>query len=260
MYVSSVSYTFNVDDNFTEDVTLVGNDKVWLNTPDFGDTLNPNLPTPDWGANMTSSPTPIGQGGVNRKENFLWTATGTGTDTNGMNADPDATILPPDVFGISSTGVNDKTADVYGAHVSSITVSVDLGRETIDELGRFAPYYRFISFPTEVTCDIEVTSSSGDMVSATEDGIWTTGTACGDNLGNLKNRTIRIATCEGTRLYLGLKNKLSSVNYTGGDAGGGNVSVTYSFQTLNDFTVVHSGDPHASGTTWWTNRADYLVN
>ena len=29
MYVSSVSYTFGIDDNFSEDVTLVGNSKVW---------------------------------------------------------------------------------------------------------------------------------------------------------------------------------------------------------------------------------------
>ena len=64
------------------------------------------------------------------------------------------------------------------------------------------------------------------------------------------DRTIRVATCEGTRIYLGRKNKLSSVNYSGGDAGGGNVSVSYTFTTFNDFTVMHSGDPHSNGTTW----------
>jgi hypothetical protein len=82
-------------------------------------------------------------------------------------------------------------------------VSTDLNRETIDELGRKGPYHRTVGFPVEVTCEIEVTSSSGDLVSATEDGIYTTGTACGDDLGNLLDNTIRIATCEGTRIYLG---------------------------------------------------------
>lgn len=262
MYVSSSTFTFSRDGFFTEDCTLVGNDRVWLNTPTHGQTLNPNLPTPAFTGqfNPNSNDSPIGQGGVNRRENLLFDYSAGSLDTNGMVADSDCTILPPDVFGITSSGTNEKTNDVYGAHINSITVSVDFGRESINELGRKGPYTRYISFPTEVTCEIEVTSSSGDMVSATEVGIYTTGTDCGSDVGNLLNRTIRIATCEGTRLYIGAKNKLASTNYTGGDAGGDNVNVSYGFSTFNDFTVIHSGDPHASGATWWTNRADYLID
>ena len=33
MYVSSLSYNFSLDSNFTEDVTLVGNSQVWANDP-----------------------------------------------------------------------------------------------------------------------------------------------------------------------------------------------------------------------------------
>ena len=40
---------------------------------------------------------------------------------------------------------------------------------------------------------------------------------------------------------LGLSNKLTSVNYTGGDTGGGNATITYSFQTFNDLVVTASG-------------------
>ena len=125
-----------------------------------------------------------------------------------------------------------------------MTCSVDLGREQINELGRKGPYYRFISYPVEVTTEIEVTSASGDMVSAIEEGILTPAGAgaCLDS-GNLSNQNIRIATCEGLRLYTGTKNKLSATNYTGGDAGGGNVAVTYTFTTFNDFTVMHYNDP-----------------
>lgn len=262
MYVSSLSYSFPRDGNFTETCSLVGNDKVWLNAPNYGFTLDPNLVVPNFSGQFSSTTddSPIGNGGVNRRENLLFTATGTDLDINGMIADPDATILPPTVFGISSSGTNDKTADVYGAHINSITCSVNMGREAINELGRRAPYLRYIRFPTEATCEIEVTSSSGDMISATENGIFTTGVGCGDDLGNLKNQTIRIATCEGTRIYLGAKNKLSSVNYAGGDAGGENVNVTYSYSTFNDFSILHSGDPHASGSAWWTARATYLVD
>ena len=117
-----------------------------------------------------------------------------------------------------------------------------------------------MSSTVEVTTDIEVVSASGDMVSATEEGIFTTGTTCGDREGNLKNRTIRVATCEGTRVYTGVKNKLSSVNYTGGDTGGGNVSVTYTYTTFNDLTVMHEDDPNGSGSAWWAARDTYLID
>jgi hypothetical protein len=263
MFLNSSSFTFGRDGFFTEDATLVGNDKVWKNTPTHGRTLNANLPTPDFPGqfNPNSPDSPIGDGGINRRENILFDyAAASGTDVNGAAKDPDATILPPDVLGITSSGTNEKTGGVYGAHISSISVSTDLNRETIDELGRKGPYHRVVGFPVEVTCEIEVTSTSGDLVSATEDGIYTTGTACGDDLGNLLNRTIRIATCEGTRIYLGQKNKLQSVSYGGGDAGGGDVTVTYGFSTFNSYTVMHPQDPHASGSAWWTARGSYLVD
>lgn len=255
MYVGSVSYTFPLDDNFNEDVTLVGNDKVWLNDPK---PTNTNLPTPDFDGAFTSLDSPIGVGGVNRRENLQFAYDGgEGSDVNGMVADSDTTILPPEIWGISDSGTNEQSnGQDFDAHLSSITVSADLGRENINELGRKGPYFRSVTFPIEVTCEVEVTSTSGDMVSATEEGIYTTGTdPCLDG-GNLKDRTIRLATCEGTRIYLGVKNKLSSVSYTGGDAGGGNVSVTYSFTTFNDFTVMHSGDPNSNFT--WAGRNTYL--
>ena len=40
---------------------------------------------------------------------------------------------------------------------------------------------------------------------------------------------------------LGKKNKLSSVNYSGGDTGGGNATVAYSFSTYNTFILTASG-------------------
>ena len=255
MYVGSVSYNFPLDDNFSEDLTLVGNDKVWLNDPK---PTNTNLPTPSFPGAFTTLDSPTGLGGVNRRENLQFSYdAGQGLDTNGMVADVNTTILPPEVFGISNSGTNEKSdGQNFDAHISNITVSADLGRESINELGRKGPYFRSVTFPIEVTCEIEVTSTSGDMISATEEGIYTTGNdPCLDG-GNLADRTIRIATCEGTRIYLGVKNKLSSVNYSGGDAGGGNVSVTYTFTTFNDFTVMHERDPNTNFT--WANRATYL--
>ena len=246
MFVGSLSYNFPLDDSFNEDITLVGNDKIWLNDPK---PTNPNLRTvTDFSGEFGSLDAPVGTGGVNRRENLILIPDGSaGLDNNFMVDDVDVTVLPPEVFGVSDSGINEKSdAPDFDAHLSSITVSADLGRENINELGRKGPYHRVVTFPIEVTCEIEVTTTSGDMISATEAGIYTTGTDPCEDGGNLKDRTIRIATCEGTRIYLGLKNKLSSVNYTGGDAGGGNVTVTYTFTTFNDFTVMHTGDPNAN--------------
>ena len=55
------------------------------------------------------------------------------------------------------------------------------------------------------------------------------------NLG--AGEQITIADSAGTRLDLGNKNKLTSVSYSGGDTGGGNATVTFSYSTFNDLTV-----------------------
>lgn len=245
--VSSVSYNFPLEDNFSEDVTLAGNSKIWNTYSDPGDCATP------WTlASATGSPNfsdnadaPIGSGGVNRRENLILAT------TTGEAADVDYTYLPGDIAGVVS-GVKDATT-----HISNITVSTDLAREDLFELGSRSPYARTVTFPVEVTCDFEVTSVSGDLVNAIDD-CGGAATAC-STAANLSDRRIRIAACEGTRIYLGDKNKLSSVSYGGGDAGGGNVSVTYSYQTFNDFTVLHENDDfNASGQAWWTARATYL--
>lgn len=242
--VSSVSYSFPLEDNFSEDITLAGNSKIW-NSYNDGSCTAPWTLTPAGGAFTGNNDAPIGSGGVNRRENMIFAS------TVAQASDADYTRLPGDIFGVTEGGVKSGIA-----HISSITVSTDLAREDLFELGARSPYAKTVTFPVEVTCDIEVTSVSGDQVNAIDD--------CGNaatcvTASNLTDREIRIATCEGTRIYLGEKNKLSSVSYGGGDAGGGNVSVTYSYQTFNDFTVLHSGDNfNALGQTWWGVRSGYL--
>jgi hypothetical protein len=263
MFVNSASYTFtNTSDPFTEEISLVGNNRVWKNASGYGYALNPNLPSPDFDdptAFDGNDDEPIGLGGVNSRENMLFETSVVSGDNNNMIADPDCTILPPEVFGVNISGVNILN-DAGHARLAGITVSVDFNREEINELGRRGPYSRTVAFPIDVTCEIETTSHSGDMISATEEGIYTTGEGCSAAMGNLKHRTIRIATCEGTRIYLGVKNKLSATNHSGGDAGGGNVSTSYTFTNQNSLTILHSGDPHVSGDAWWANRAHWLIN
>jgi hypothetical protein len=262
VFLTALSYNFGVDGNFTENITLQGSDIVWANDPRM-------VQTAPWSGantlNITGSfsgnnDSPIGSGGVNRRQNFIWDYSGAfGVDSNGQIADPDASTLPPEVDGISSNGSNAKVGDFYNSSIQTIAVNANLAREDIFQLGSKTQFFRTLQVPVEVTCEISVIGGSGDMVSASNHGILSNSTGQCTNSGNLSDRTIRLATCEGTRIYLGKKNKLASVSYSGGDAGGGNVTLTYSYTTFNDFTVIHSGDPNALGQTWWNNRASYLT-
>ena len=121
------------------------------------------------------------------------------------------------------------------AHLQSVKVSADLGREAIYELGSFSPYHRYVKFPLEVSSEFEIMATGNDGVNA-----------YGDQPGNSPYRTVNVSIKttgnDGTlTLDLGDKNKLTSVNYAGGDTGGGNVTQTYSYKTYNYFVLDASG-------------------
>jgi hypothetical protein len=213
MYISSLSYTLPVDGNCTESVTLVGNSKGWFKN--VGSPL-----TGSWTQVATiaqglkfNNDSPVGSGGVQRREDVLMASS----------------ILPTAIFGVgtsSTVGNNwDATTKRPKAHIQNITISTDLGREDILELGHKEPYYRSATFPVEVTSEFEVIAVSGDFINAYSNG------------DNTTTQNIKIVLRDGTAFDLGDENRLSSVNYTGGDAGGGNVSITYSFSTYNDLTI-----------------------
>lgn len=229
LYVSSLNYTFPVDGQFRESVTLVGNNQNWKLTGfDFtGGFTNTDQPLA-----LTS-----GLGGVQRRQHLLFTPNNSDVtrDANNQVITTVATILPPDIDGISTSGTNNRdSVGTYSVHVQNISISTDLGRESIFELGRLGPYYRYVTFPVEVTCEIEVLTLRGAVgVSAYEES------------GALTDRSIRIATTDSTFINLGTKNKLSSVTYGGADAGGGNATATYSYSTFNSLVVSHPQDPVA---------------
>lgn len=126
-------------------------------------------------------------------------------------------------------------AEVSGKNISSITISADLGRETMYKLGSLAPFHRFVNFPLEVTCEFEVIPTDLDGVAVSIPSAACSGL-------NSPDRTIVISVCgtDGNEAYnfdLGAKNKLTSVNYSGGDTGGGNATVTYSYSTYNELDI-----------------------
>lgn len=225
MYISSVSYTIPVDGNATESVTLVGNNKTWLtgSIVAISNTMANEFDGSD-------SPLALGvagsaSGGVQRREDVIL----------------GSSILPVSIKGVNGSAVgNGITGGVPLVHLQSFSCSTDFSREDVLELGRKTPYYRPAGFPIEVTCEIEAITTSGDFVSAYEDGdasLFTT-TASGNNT---QEERISLYLRGGMRFDLGSKNRLSSVSYGGGDAGGGNVSCTYSYNNFNEFDVYQVG-------------------
>lgn len=235
MYLSSVSYTLPVEGNATEEVTLVGSNKTWGGAVSLpGD----------------SSATPYGTGtdAIVRRQyisvNGVASVTrdGSGKITGSM---PAYSILPNSIPRSTVNGV-------LQPRLQNITVNANFNRENINELGFFGPYYKYTTFPIEITSEFEAIAVSGDLVNANDFeymdnyGNLVSNFDCTTNYSNINDEEIVIKVCGVTSsdsLYidLGKKNKLTSVNYTGGDTGGGNATVTYSYQTFNKFNVIPQG-------------------
>jgi len=218
MYVSSISYSLNSDGSSTESVTLVGNNKQWFDNANgrMQKTTVANFDGQDEPLGMGTDARP--SGGVAQKEDVILSGC----------------ILPVSVEGVTSAGTYGNA--MSNVHVQSVSVSTDFSREDVFELGRKTPYARPAAFPIEVTCDIEAISTSGDFVEASEAGDYALyGTTASGN--NTPNESIFFYVRNGLGLDLGAKNRLSSVSYGGGDAGGGNATVTYSYVNYNDLDV-----------------------
>ena len=245
MYMGNLSYTIPVDGNCTESITLMGNEKQWItadaskhitsNGSSFGEASAPN-PDEPFALTMAS-------GGIQRRENVLLSSS----------------ILPAALYGVTGTGPGnawDSSLSLPRVHMQNISISTDFSREDILELGRRTPYYKAPGFPIEVTTEIEAIAISGDFVNAYEAGDpANVGTK--DEGNNTGEETIVIRLADGTTFDMGTKNRLSSVSYGGGDAAGGNVSISYSYTNFNDLEVLHRQDP-AIGTTYSAAQAGWV--
>lgn len=235
MYVSSIGYTFPTDGNCTESLTLVGNHKAWSFGTKFTSAVADQLDPANLGYD---TPKASGLGGIQRRE----------------NVDIKNSILPKCIFGVAQTASagNAWLNNSPTVHVQNCSISTDLNRESIQELGRKAPYYRLANFPVEVTCEFEVIAVSGDLINAYEEGDIVKFPKGSANYGNnTSEEVIKILLHDGSVFDLGAKNRLSSVNYTGADAGGGNGTITYSFSTYNSLTVYHPEDPATLSPGSW---------
>ena len=229
MYINNISYTFPTDGNCTESITLVGNHKSWstnqnikaIASAQFGNNVNGGYVDVPATGTQTGIGGTASFGGVARRENVRI-----------QNCRfPD--IIPGAARGSQPTTFN-------ACKIQSISISCDLGREDVFVLGRKMPYIRTANYPVEVTCEIEVLSGNADSINV------------GESLDS-QNRIIDtysvldyplvIVMDNGLKFDLGYV-KLSSVSYSGADAGGGNGATTYSFTGYNVLDI--AGGPFTS--------------
>jgi len=190
IYVQSLTYTFPVDGDFTEEVNFVGINK----TVGSG-----TVASPSGGSDTTQT--------VLRRQNFK-------------------------IAGLP--------AAVASGNVQSVTISADLGRESIYKLGQFKEFHRYVNFPLEISLEVEVLATELDEFEINVDNLGCSGL-------NLDKESVTIELCsptDGGTVYsfdLGDKVSLTSVAFNGGDTGGGNATLTYSYIAYNTFTPAGPG-------------------
>ena len=231
MYLSSFNYTLPVEGNATEEITLVGNNKRWNHNYAGVNTSGPSVGDTFAQGKVDNGVRPSSSSGILRRQYFNIQGSTLPVGTGGIGG-PTYSKLP---------------------HLQNITMSANLGRESINQLGKFSPYCRYATFPIEVTSEFEIIAEDGDGLDFKD---FSGDSFCGTSKTNLAYKTIRLAICDfdhkngnnSMTFDLGSKNTLTAVNYAGGDTGGGNATVTYSFRNFNDFKIDASGT-YAVGVT-----------
>ena len=238
MYVTNVSMTFPLDGTATEEITLLGDTKKHLSTSNIANAEAGNA------TGSGTAPSPYQR----------WTM------------DVSNSTLP--------TGVA-----TYA--IQSVSVSMGMGREAIQEIGSRGKYCRYPTYPFEVTTDFEVIVGGAMTTRGAEPSAATTsavdidsydfvndvGLACFSDAKysiepgvsptdnqidqgyidtGFRDQTIKLKFCGKTSgdslsISLGDKCRATSQNYSGGDTGGDNATMSYSFQSYNEFKLTHAG-------------------
>lgn len=141
---------------------------------------------------------------------------------------PSTVDEPADGYVLTRKDVTGMTLPHGTTKVQSITMGVDLGREDLLQLGQKVPYARVPNYPVEVTAEVEYLVDEDNMEQVNFD----------QNTTELPEQDVALSVSAGSyTVDLGSKCFLKSVTYGGGDTGGGNATVKYSYSTYNTFNV-----------------------
>lgn len=211
-FLTGFNYTFG-DGVFSEEITLLGNSKAVIDTNNAAPKFAPLANTKYWTT-----------GGV-----------GTGNVLSRQNFKQSSSTLP-------SLIQNEK--------ISSITISADLGGEPLYQLGSFYAVDRDSPLPVNITVNFDVIADSHDCVAVSMQTV----AVCASPSGLASKEPIYLVLCNsaGSDVYSfdfrapaeGSGNatptaKLNSVSYSGGDTGGGNVTITYSYIVSNMLNITY---------------------
>lgn len=115
-------------------------------------------------------------------------------------------------------------------NLTNITISTSVGRENLFKLGQYQSYHNYANLPAEVTVEFEVSATSVDGIAIANIA------ACANPSGGaFDSQDISIGICGKT--FTMQKCKLSNVTYGGGDTGGGNATINFTYTTYNSLTV-----------------------
>ncbi len=234
MYVSSASFNFPTEGYFTEDITLVGNHQVWGTVGKMAD-VPVSKPIADVDLDI---------GEVLRRETIYF---------EDLPAPLGLKKLDNATAGLSAVA-----GDIGDLAIANMTVSVDFGREPMYRLGQRQPYHRYVTFPVEVTTEIEAyVTDVADMIINAYPEKNNVQKATGDDgssthqlkfhIQNLAVLTPKAASTLGgvtTRhtFDLGKNNYLQAVTWNGLSTDGTNATITYSYRNFNKLDVMSKKD------------------
>tara|TARA_R100001082_G_scaffold108477_1_gene83755 strand:- start:3471 stop:4619 length:1149 start_codon:yes stop_codon:yes gene_type:complete len=236
MYLSSATFNFATDGYFTESLNLVGNHQIWT-VPAGGELTG--APNSDFGGAAEA----LDVGTVLRRETIYFEDLPAPLGTKKLDN--------------ATAGLSAVAGDIGDLGIASLNISVDFGREPMYRLGQKLPYHRYVTFPVEVTTDIEAyVTDPDDMVIDAYPEKNNVQKAAGDDGSNTHQLKFHIqdgavtdvkaagggAVTTRHTFDLGKNNYLQSVTWNGLSTDGTNATITYSYRNFNRLDVTSKKD------------------
>lgn len=120
--------------------------------------------------------------------------------------------------------------DITGLeNATSASVSVNFNRESIYRLGQFKPFLRTVTFPIDCTLQFSKLLPEGGSIDSVDMQPCTPYT--------LQEKDYKISVCGNNGSWEIKKARLSNIGWSGGDTGGGNVEIAYTYSSWNNLII-----------------------
>ena len=123
------------------------------------------------------------------------------------------------------------------SNMLSVSASMDIGTEKVNVLGQSLSFGKFVTFPIETSMEVELhLDPSAGTSTDTDDtmGGFNSGYFANPTDTSLIDRTYQTLIQLPSNYYYMKGARLTGVSRSGGDVGGGQVSITESFSSVND--------------------------